>query len=58
MTIVPVVFAIGADPVKSALVTSFSRPGGNLSGAATLKLLPSPCEAVSRTDLFELDSRM
>jgi putative ABC transport system substrate-binding protein len=35
---IPVVFAIGADPVKSGLVTSFSRPGGNLTGAARLNV--------------------
>jgi putative ABC transport system substrate-binding protein len=33
---IPIVFATGGDPVKTGLVDSFSRPGGNVTGASNL----------------------
>jgi putative tryptophan/tyrosine transport system substrate-binding protein len=38
-TTIPIVFVIGADPVKFGLVASMNRPGGNVTGVSSLNII-------------------
>jgi putative tryptophan/tyrosine transport system substrate-binding protein len=46
----PIVFAIGEDPVELGLVSSFSRPGGNVTGVSflTSDLVPKRLELLNK----------
>jgi putative tryptophan/tyrosine transport system substrate-binding protein len=58
VTTIPVVFYMGEDPVSLGVVQSFNRPGGNLTGVATLssavmaKRLELLRELVPRAEVF------
>jgi len=57
---IPVIFLIGADPVKLGLVATFNRPGGNITGVSVLfntlvaKQLEALRETVPQADLIGL----
>jgi putative ABC transport system substrate-binding protein len=38
---IPIVFPLGSDPVETGLVTNIERPGGNITGMATMSRLQS-----------------
>ena len=41
-TTIPIVFEMGADPIAIGLVSSLSRPGGNLTGVTSLSVEVTP----------------
>ena len=57
-TTIPIVFEMGADPIAIGLVSSLSRPGGNLTGVTSLSVEVTPKrleflhETIPTTDVF------
>jgi putative ABC transport system substrate-binding protein len=45
---IPVVFHMGADPVRLGFVKSFNRPGGNVTGVSLLQV----AMAAKRLEVF------
>jgi putative ABC transport system substrate-binding protein len=55
---IPIVFGTGADPVKTGLVDSFSRPGGNLTGVTYLISMLGPKRLELLSELLPSTSTM
>jgi putative ABC transport system substrate-binding protein len=46
-TTIPIVMLSGLEPVRLGLITSFARPGGNVTGVAWVTLLPKRMELLN-----------
>lgn len=55
---IPIVFAIGGDPVRTGLVDSLSRPGSNVTGAAHINVETAPKRLELLHELMPTEKRM